>query len=76
MVRHPQRYRPTQSLKGDLTRARSLTSACSWRAGPAPGAAPAQRSDVALWSKGLCGYEHDGPQLMRGTLGGRPRGVV
>jgi hypothetical protein len=46
-----------------------LTRACSWRAGAARGAAPAQRSDVALWSEGLCGRDYDRPQLMRGTLG-------
>ena len=30
------------------------------------------RAWSALWSEGLCGRHHDGPQLMRQSLGGRP----
>jgi hypothetical protein len=48
-----------------------LTCACSRRAGAAPTSAWAGPSASAPRNEGLCGRPHDGPQLMRQSLGSR-----
>jgi hypothetical protein len=46
-----------------------LTRACSRQAGLAPGSARAAHFLDALWNEGWCGRQHEGPQLMRKSLG-------
>ena len=46
-------------------------SACSRRAGRARNSVRPQHAVGAMWNEGLCGRNHDGPRLMRKSLGGR-----
>jgi len=50
-----------------------LTRACGRRAGWDPGSARALLSDGQQRNVGLCGRRHEGPQLMRQSVGTRHR---